>query len=102
MMVEPFDYIESREDADELITEFGQIGAIQRTAIERENEWEDGEETTTFYPVTLVVLPMDEKRIDGSVTLTGDRQVLMAMQGMTVTPVVGDILMFNGSFSGAT
>lgn len=101
MMVEPFDYIESREDADELITEFGQIGAIQRTAVSPPpNDWEEGTETTTYHRVTLVPLPISEKRIDGTLILSGDKQVLISAQGLSINIVAGDIVMFNGSFSG--
>ena len=100
-MAEKFDYLESQQDADELIEEFGQVGAIRRTTIERENPWDEAEEVITDYPVTLVPLPISEKRIDGSLILAGDKQVLISAEGLSITIVAGDIIMFNGSFVGA-
>lgn len=98
-MAEKFDYLESQQDADELIEEFGQVGAIRRTVIvPPANPWDEAEEVVTDYPVTLAILPMDEKRIDGTLILSGDRQALMSRQGLSITPVVGDIVLFNGSF----
>ncbi|WP_052715691.1 hypothetical protein [Devosia chinhatensis] len=99
-MAESFDYEESRQDANELIAEFGQNGAIRRTVVTPPaHPWEEGTETTVYHAVTLVVLPMDEKRIDGTLILTGDRQVLIALNGLPVGPAVGDVIMFNGAFS---
>lgn len=101
-MVEPFDYIESQQDADELIQEFGQTGAIRRTVITPPpNDWTPGEEVTTYHAIKVAILPMDERRIDGTMILTGDRQALISPVGLSITPAVGDILMFGGSFSGA-
>jgi hypothetical protein len=86
--------------ANKLLAKFGQGGTIPRTVIAPPpNSWTPGEEVTTFHPVKLAVLPIDEKRIDGTMILTGDRQVLIAIDGLTIVPVVGDIVMFNGSFS---
>jgi len=100
-VAEKFDYLESQADAAELIEEFGQTGAIRRTVIvPPANPWEEAEEVITDYPVTLAILPMDERRIDGSLILTGDRQALMSLQGLSITPAVGDVLIFNGAFSG--
>ena len=94
-----FDYNRPKATANRLIDRFGQVGAIRRTVITHpENNWEEGTETTTYHAITVAILPMDEKRIDGSLILTGDRQALMAMQGLSITPVVGDIVLFNGSF----
>ncbi|GEM_PF-442266 len=99
-MVEQFDYVESQEDARELIEEFGQIGAIPRTVVTPPaNPWEEGTETTVYHAVTMAVLPMDEKRVDGTLILTGDRQVLIALDGLTIVPAVGDVVMFDGAFS---
>lgn len=99
-MAEKFDYLESQADAAELIEEFGQTGAIRRTVVTPPvNNWEEGVETTTFHPVTVVTLPISEKRIDGTLILSGDKQVLIALDGLTITPAVGDVVMFNGSFS---
>ncbi|MFC3704480.1 hypothetical protein ACFOOL_06905 [Devosia honganensis] len=94
-------YGEMQGVASELLTEFGQTGAIRRTVIvPPANNWDEAEEVITDYPVTLAILPMDERRIDGTLILSGDRQALMSRQGLSITPVVGDVLIFNGAFSG--
>jgi len=101
-MADKFDYLESQADAAELIEEFGQTGAIPRTVVTPPaNNWEEGTETTTYYAVTLVPLPISEKRIDGTLILAGDKQVLISAQGLSINIVAGDIVMFNGSFSGS-
>lgn len=100
-MAEKFDYLESQQDADELIEEFGQVGAIRRTTIVREHEWEEGVETTIFHSVKVAVLPIEEKNIDGTLIKAGDQQALISPVGLTVTPEVGDIVLVNGAFIGS-
>lgn len=96
-----FDYGKPRATAERLLNRFGQVGAIPRTTIiPPEYDWEEGEEITVYHPIKVAILPMDERRIDGTMILTGDRQALISPVGMSITPAVGDILMFNGSFSG--
>lgn len=91
-------YAEMQGVASELLTEFGQIGAIPRTVITPPpNSWTPGTETTTYHAATMAVLPIDEKRIDGTLILSGDKQVLIALDGLTITPAVGDVVMFNGA-----
>lgn len=95
-----FDYGRPAATANRLIGRFGQIGAIRRTVVTPPaNPWEEGTETTVYHAVTLAVLPVDEKRIDGTLILTGDRQVLIALDGLAIVPAVGDVIMFNGAFS---
>lgn len=99
-MAGKFDYLESQADAAELIEEFGQTGAIPRTVVTPPpNSWTPGVETTTYHAAIMAVLPIDEKRIDGTNILAGDKQVLIALDGLTITPEVGDTVMFNGAFS---
>lgn len=100
-MIEKFDYIESEQDADEIIEEFGQVGAIQRTVIKPPpNDWTPGEEVTTYYAIKVVPLPIEEKNIDGTLIKAGDQQALISPKGLTITPEVSDILLINGAFEG--
>lgn len=93
-------YAEMQGVASELLAEFGQVGTIPRTVVAPPaNPWEEGTETTVYHAVTLAVLPMDEKRIDGTLILTGDRQLLIALDGLAIVPAVGDVVMCNGEFS---
>lgn len=96
-----FDYSRPTATANRLIDRFGQTGAIRRTVITPPaNNWEEASEVTTYHRVTLVPLPISEKRIDGTLILSGDKQVLISAQGLTIDIVAGDIVMFNGSFAG--
>ena len=101
-MVEKFDYIESQADADELIEEFGQIGAIPRTLMgPPPNEWTPGEETTTYHPIKVAVLPINERDVDGTLIKAGDQQALISPKGLTIEPTTTDIVLINGAFVGA-
>lgn len=94
-----YDYGKPRATASSLLERFGQIGAIPRTVVTPPpNGWTPGTEATTHHAVTVVVLPISEKRINGTVILTGDKQALISTQGLSIVPSVGDVLMFNGSF----
>lgn len=104
-MVEKFDYIESQQDADELIEEFGQIGALARTITgPPPNEWTPGEETTVHHPVKIAVLPIElqdaGRDIDGTLIKASDKQVLASVVGLSITPTTTDILLIDGAFVG--
>lgn len=98
-MVEKFDWLESQQDAEELLAEFGHTGAIPRTVIAPPpNNWTPGEETTTYHPITVFVWPVDESRVDGTTILAGDWQALISTDGLTITPEIADIVMAEGAF----
>lgn len=104
-MVEKFDYIESQVDADELIEEFGQVGAIVRTTMAPPpNEWTPGVETTLYHPISVAVLPIDlqnaGKDIDGTLVKASDKQVLTSVVGLSVTPTTTDVILLDGAFVG--
>lgn len=100
-MVEKFDYLETQRDADELIEEFGQVGAIRRTVVTPPpNDWTPGTEVTAYYPIKVAVLPIEEKNVDGTLIMAGDQQALISPLGLTVTPQVGDIILINGEMYG--
>jgi len=98
-MVDKFDYIESQQDGDELIEEFGQIGAIRRTVtIPGENSWDWPTTVDTDYPIKVAVLPIAEKDIDGTLIKSGDQQALISLVGLEITPETTYILLINGAF----
>jgi len=102
MAIQPFDYIESQNDADELLAEFGQIGAIVRTEQgEAPNEWTPPAEATVYHPVTVALLPINEKDVTGALIKTGDQQALISPKGLTIEPTTTDVLLVNGAFTGA-
>lgn len=75
-MADPFDYIESRADADELIAEFGQSVSVRRTS-STGNEW-DPTVTTTDYATLAAILDYNSRQIDGENILVTDRRALVA------------------------
>lgn len=104
-MVEKFDYIESLDDADELIEEFGQVGAIPRsTSTPGPNPWDPPSEVTVFHAVKVAPLPINlqdaGKDIGGTVIKSSDQQVLMSPKGLAIVPTTTDILLLDGSFVG--
>lgn len=100
-MIEKFDYLESQQDADELIEEFGQVGAIKRTVVTPPpNDWTPGTEVSAYHPIKVAVLPIEEKNVDGTLIMAGDQQALISPLGLTVTPQVGDIILVNGEMDG--
>lgn len=76
-----FDYIESRDDADELIEEFGQIVAVRRTS-STGNEW-DPTVTTADYTTLAAILDYNSRQIDGENILITDRRALIAAGPLT-------------------
>lgn len=107
MAIEKFDYIESQADANELIAEFGQIGAIRRQERTGGVPWdpESGTLTDVDYPCTLAVLPIDMKDagrdIGGTVIKSSDLQILGSVIGLSITPTTTDTVLVDGTFNGA-
>jgi hypothetical protein len=89
-----FDYAEMQAVADELITEFGQVGTITRIA--PPDPVLGGEGTETSYPATLVPMTYDQRYINGTTILTTDRQVYISSVGLAVVPQVRDIVSAGG------
>lgn len=106
-MVEKFDYIESQADADELIAEFGQIGAIPRATFgepDPSTPWKPGGEVTIFHRINCAVLPINlqdsGKDIGGTVIKSTDEQILGSVVGLAITPTTTDTIMVDGAFNG--
>ncbi|MGR9149605.1 hypothetical protein ACU8MT_09090 [Rhizobium leguminosarum] len=84
-----FDYAEMQAVAEELITEFGQIGSIKR--ITPPDPILGGDGTETLYTAKLVPMTYDQRYINGTTILTTDRQIYISSVGLAVVPRVGDI-----------
>lgn len=76
-----FDYLESRDDADELIEEFGQTVSLRRVAASG-TEWEPVL-TPTDYATKGVILDYNVRQIDGVNILITDRRALVAAGPLT-------------------
>jgi hypothetical protein len=74
--VTPFDYLESRDDADELIEEFGGA-ALVRILTNSGTAWEPSQ-TTADKATFAAVIDYDARQIDGENVLRTDRRALVA------------------------
>jgi len=104
-MAEKFDYIESQADADELLSEFGQIGAIPRSvSTPGANPWDPPTNATTYHRVTVALLPINlqdvGRDISGTLIKASDQQALISPVGLTIEPTTTDILLVTGEFVG--
>jgi hypothetical protein len=75
-MIAAFDYVETREDADALIAEFGQaiqLGRQVATGV----AWDPATSTQTFN-TNGVVLEFDRRQMNGTTILDTDKRVLVA------------------------
>ena len=102
-MAEKFDYIESQQDAEELIDEFGQVGAIPRTTMgPPPDDWTPGVEVTVWHPLKVAVLPIElqdaGKDIGGTVIKASDKQLLASVVGLAITPTTTDVIVLGGEF----
>lgn len=89
-----FDYAEMRDVAEELIEEFGQIGAVTRIASPDPVYGGDG--TETVYTAKLVPVAYKAHEIDGTVIQSGDVQIYISSVGLAITPIPGDLADCNG------
>lgn len=84
------DYTEDRRDADEMIREFGQAGAIRkRTATGPEFN-----PTITWpeHAARIVVTTYSAREVDGTRIRADDLKVLVSAEGLTIEPTTADRL----------
>lgn len=89
-----FDYTRSRGTAVRLIKKFGQRGAIRRTKLSGPSY--DPVETDVDHPCALVDLDVEERSIDGTLVLRGDRTVYLSTEGLTIEPLRTDKVVIGG------
>lgn len=82
-MSEAFDYISSREDANELIGEFGQTATLSRPQ-SGGTPANPTELPPLNYAVGLVNLSYRKDEVDGSRVLQKDRKMLVAVGPLTI------------------
>lgn len=87
-MVEKFDYDESVADAIELIEEFGRTATLKQTT--NSGTAHDPTQSTAEHACTVVTLTWENKEIDGTLIKATDRKILISLDGLTVTPALGD------------
>jgi len=85
-------YAEMAAVADDLIAEFGQLGAIRRTGTPTGPEYDPTPGATTDYPARFAVLDYEASEIDGTRVLATDKKALLAVGSLTITVALDDKL----------
>lgn len=94
--VASFDYAGMALTAAELISEFGQTGALRRTTLD--NDPFNPVQTTADHACTFVVLDYAKKDIDGTLILQTDQMVYLSTSGLAITPETTDRLVVGGTW----
>jgi hypothetical protein len=97
-MAEKFDYAGAANDADELLQEFGQTGAIRRVVtLPGPNEWTPGETIATDHQVTVALLPVDlqdvGRDVGGTLIKSTDLRALVSPLGLAIEPTTTDAML---------
>lgn len=85
MSTDPFNYIESRADADGLIDDFGTVAFVRRTV--NSGTAFDPTQTTTDYATKAVRVEFTWKQIQGGSVLATDQRWLVAAGPLTALGV---------------
>jgi hypothetical protein len=91
-----FDYLASRDDADDLIAEFGQAAILRRPTAATGPIHNPTPGVPVDHAVTLVALKYRSRDVDGTRILSSDRQVLVAAGPLAVEPEMTDKLIIQG------
>ena len=85
-------YAEAQDDAVEILTELGQLGAVRRNVITGGGPADPtgGTVTPTDYPALMAVFPVSMRDVDGTTIKQGDMQVIVAADGLAITPTTTD------------
>lgn len=83
-----FDYARARATAEKLIAKFGQAGVIRRVTTSGPDY--DPIISTEDHACTLVDLDYDERQIDGTLIMRGDRMVYLSTKGLSIRPELSD------------
>lgn len=84
-MSSPFDYLESRDDADELITEFGQAVSLRRTT--STGPAYEPTQSVTDYATKAVKIEFTLRQIQAGNVLATDERWLVAARPLTALGV---------------
>lgn len=96
-MADAFDYLATRADADELIAEFGQAGAIRRVgATSTVNPWDPEASASVDHPCLLVDLEYSAGEANGTLIRQTDRKILMSVSTLTIEPTEADQVVVGG------
>jgi hypothetical protein len=92
-----FDYARARSTAERLIARFGQSGTIRRYTPVGGESYDPEAFIPDDFACTLVDLDYDERQIDGTLIMRGDRMVYMSTAGLTIRPELSDKIVIAGT-----
>ena len=87
-----FDYSSLASIANTLISDFGRSMTLRRrshTVPDTDKPWEITE-SNTDYSITAVMDDYSAREVDGATIQEGDRRVMFAASGLSITPEAGD------------
>ena len=87
-----FDYAAAAADANALIRDAGQLGAIRRPGAMTGPSYDPEPGPPTDHPARFVLLRYKTMEIDGTRVQASDRKALVAPGGLTVEPTLSDQL----------
>lgn len=97
-MTTPFDYLESRDDADELIEEFGQAVYVRKVTPGGLTPWEPTQ-SAADHATYAAILDYNARQIDGENILRTDRRAFVAagpLAAGAIVPAAPDSLVVGG------
>jgi hypothetical protein len=93
-----FDYAEIAQVAHEILAEFGSGAVLTKTS---PGDYDPDAGAAQLAPInhdcTAVVLPYDDRHIDGTLILRGDKQAMLSAVSLTAKPAPGDMLAWAGT-----
>lgn len=93
-----FDYAEIAQVAHEILAEFGSAAVLTKTSAgEYDPDAGAASLAPTNYDCTAVVLPYEDRHIDGTLILRGDKQAMLSAVSLSAKPSPGDVLAWAGA-----
>jgi len=96
-----FNYARARATAERQFARFGQAAVVRRVASTSDpsgTPWdpEDDVRVTTDHACVVAVMDYDNREIDGTLILAGDRRVYVSTAGLAIEPLTSDRLVIGG------
>lgn len=91
-----FDYASLRSRIDAILARFGQPAIVRRLTDAAAGDW-DSNTTPSDHNCTAVVVDYDNREIDGTLIIAGDRRAFVAAGSLDIDPTAADRFVWNGS-----
>jgi hypothetical protein len=90
-------YADAKDDADELIAEFGMDATLIRPTVAAGTRYDPTPGADTERPVKVVVLDFNVAEINGNTILVTDKKILMAKGNLDLEPALSDKIRISGT-----